>query len=57
MEALGLGLFMIVASVCGTVLEFPESPIHRALPNAALRRAIMGVVIGLTAIGLAHSIC
>jgi len=55
MEALGLGLFMIVASVCGTILEFPESAIHRALPNAALRRSIMGVVIGLTAIGLAHS--
>jgi aquaporin Z len=55
MEALGLGLFMVSAGVFGTLLEFPGSPVHQALPSAFGRRALMGVAMGLTAIGLVYS--
>jgi glycerol uptake facilitator-like aquaporin len=43
-EATGLGLFMVAAGVCATLLEHPASPAHEALPSAFLRRALMGVV-------------
>jgi aquaporin Z len=55
MEALGLGLFMLSAGVCGTLLEYPGSPLHQALPSAFGRRALMGVAMGLTAVGLVYS--
>ncbi|HEY8926446.1 MAG TPA: aquaporin [Polyangia bacterium] len=55
MEALGLGLFMVSAGLFGTLLEAPASPLHAALPSAFARRALMGVAMGLTAIGLVHS--
>ncbi len=55
MEALGLGLFMVSAGVFATLLESPRSPIHAALPEPFVRRAIMGVAMGLTAIGLIYS--
>jgi len=37
-----LGLFMISAFTFGTILEHPASLVHRALPNALLRRFLMG---------------
>lgn len=55
MEALGLGLFMVSAGVFGTLLEYPGSPVHQALPSAFARRAVMGLAMGLTAIGLVYS--
>jgi aquaporin Z len=55
MEALGLGLFMISAGLFGTLLEYPASPLHQALPSAFGRRALMGVAMGLTAVGLVYS--
>jgi aquaporin Z len=55
MEALGLGLFMVSASLFGTLLEYPGSPVHQALPSAFCRRALMGAAMGLTAIGLVYS--
>jgi aquaporin Z len=55
MEALGLGLFMVSAGVLGTVLEAPASPVHRAIADPAVRRTIMGMAMGLTAIGLIYS--
>lgn len=55
MEALGLGLFMISACAWGTLLEYPGSPARLALPDADLRRALMGVLMGLTAVGLIYS--
>ena len=55
MEALGLGLFM--ASACGfaTLLEHPDSPLHRSISDPLLRRVLMGLAMGLTAIGLIYS--
>jgi aquaporin Z len=55
MEAAGLGLFMISAGLFGTLLEYPGSPAHRALPDPLARRVVMGVAMGLTAIGLVYS--
>jgi aquaporin Z len=55
MEALGLGLFMISAGVFGTLLEYPGSHVHHAIPSGFARRALMGVAMGLTAIGLVYS--
>lgn len=55
MEALGLGLFMVSAGVFGTLLEYPGSPLHQALPSALGRRTLMGIAMGLTAIGLVYS--
>lgn len=56
MEAAGLGLFMISAGLFGTLLEYPESPVYQALADDPLaRRALMGVAMGLTAIGLIYS--
>jgi aquaporin Z len=55
MEALGLGLFMVSAGVFGTLLEYPGSPLHQALPSAVGRRSLMGAAMGLTAIGLVYS--
>lgn len=55
MEALGLGLFMVSAGVFGTILEAPASPVHLALPDPMSRRVLMGLAMGLTAIGLVYS--
>ncbi len=55
MEAAGLGLFMISACLFATLLEHPGSPARQALPAPLLRRVLMGVAMGLTAIGLIYS--
>ena len=55
MEAGGLGLFMLSACGWGALLEYPESPLRAAIPDANLRRLIMGLLMGLTAVGLIYS--
>jgi aquaporin Z len=55
MEALGLGLFMVSAGILGTLLEAPASPVRAAIASGFARRAIMGVLMGLTAIALVYS--
>lgn len=55
MEAACLGLFMIAACTFGTLLEHPSSPLHQTLTNPLLRRALMGVAMGVTAISLIYS--
>jgi aquaporin Z len=55
MEAAGLGLFMISASVVTAVLEHPASSIHQTITNPLLRRFIIGVAMGLTAIAIIYS--
>jgi len=54
-EGACLGVFMISAFTFATILEYPASPIHRALPNALLRRFLMGLAMGSTAIGIIYS--
>jgi aquaporin Z len=55
MEAAGLGLFMISACVFVLLLEHPSSAVRHALPDAWVRRALIGVAMGLTAIALIYS--
>lgn len=55
MEAAGLGLFMISAAVVTTVLEYPDSPLHATVSDPMLRRMMIGICMGLTAIGLIYS--
>ena len=54
-EAAGLGLFMVSACVFGTVLGHPFSPVVNALPDPLVRRLVMGLLMGLTAVLLIYS--
>ncbi len=54
-EALGLGLFMVAASVVVTAVELDASPIKQAIANPLLRRIPIGLAMGLTAIALIYS--
>jgi aquaporin Z len=54
-EGTCLGLFMISAFTFGTIFEHPASPIHQALANPLLRRFLMGLAMGGTAIGIIYS--
>ena len=55
MEAALLGLFMV--SACGFVvlLEHPSSPVRQAIPDPVLRRFLMGLAMGGTAVALIYS--
>ncbi len=55
MEAAGLGIFMISAAVVTALLEHPASPIQQAISEPLLRRFIIGVAMGLTAIAIIYS--
>ena len=55
MEGALLGLFMVAACGLATLLEHPASALHRALLDASIRRLVMGVAMGVTAICLIWS--
>ena len=55
MEATGLGLFMISAVFFTALFEHPSSPLVQIISDANLRRALIGVAMGLTAIALIYS--
>ncbi len=55
MEGAGLGLFMISAFSFGTLLEHPSSPVQQAIANPTMRRFMMGLAMGLTAIAIIYS--
>lgn len=55
MEAAGLGLFMMSAGLCATLLWYPGSPLANTIPDGIGRRAVMGLLMGLTAIGIIYS--
>jgi aquaporin Z len=46
---------MISACAFVVLLEYPTSPVHRALPDPALRRVLIGIAMGMTAIGIIYS--
>jgi aquaporin Z len=54
-EAGALGCFMISACVFGTLLGHPDSPVVSAVTSPLVRRAMMGVLMGLTLIVIVHS--
>src|SRR6516225_5752372 len=43
MEGAELGVLMVLVCGFATLLEYPASPLHGALTNAAARRAVMAV--------------
>jgi aquaporin Z len=55
MEAGMLGMFMVSACVFGALYEFPHSPVHQAIASGFLRRLLMGISMGLTAIAIIYS--
>jgi aquaporin Z len=54
-EAALLGAFMVSACSITALLEHPSSPVLAAIPDAFTRRALIGIAMGLTAIGLIYS--
>jgi aquaporin Z len=54
-EAGGLALFMMSACTFGSILEHPSSPVRQAIGDPALRRALMGIAMGLTAMAIVYS--
>jgi aquaporin Z len=48
-------LFMVSACTFGILLEHPESPARRAIDSSLLRRALMGIAMGATAVTLIYS--
>jgi len=54
-EALGLGIFMISACFFGAILESDRSSIHFLIPDPILRRVIMGIMMGSTALFIFYS--
>jgi glycerol uptake facilitator-like aquaporin len=54
-EGAGLGIFMVSACWFGALLEHPGSPARQGIPDPILRRALMGLAMGLTAIAIIYS--
>jgi aquaporin Z len=52
MEGAELAIFMLAASLFGTLLFYAHSPVLQRLPNLPLRLIFMGLAMGLTAIGI-----
>ena len=55
MEAAGLGIFMISACLVTAALEHPASPAHQVIADPVARRILIGMAMGLTAIGIIYS--
>lgn len=55
MEAAELGLFLVSACLFSVLLEHPDSPIHRAIPDSFARRALMGSAMGVTSVAIVFS--
>ena len=54
-EAWALGTFMVSAGACTMLSEHPSSPVRAAIADADIRRVLIGVCMGLTAIALIYS--
>lgn len=55
MEAAGLGLFMVSAAIVTAAFEYPHSLLHDLFTDSTIRRSVIGIAMGLTAIGLIYS--
>jgi aquaporin Z len=54
-EAIELGIFMISAGAFTALFEHPGSPVRQAIGDDFFRRTLIGLAMGLTAIGLIYS--
>jgi aquaporin Z len=50
-----LGLFMIAACIAVVIVQHPRSPVARAMTSPHRQRALIGVLMGLTAVALIYS--
>lgn len=50
-----LGLFMVSVGVFVPLIDSPESPVARHVASPDLRRALIGIAMGLTAVALIYS--
>src|SRR3954468_6003935 len=50
-----LGIFMVSACAVTALVEHPASPIRQAIQSALLRRAIIGLAMGATALLLIYN--
>ncbi|HLO00512.1 MAG TPA: aquaporin [Pyrinomonadaceae bacterium] len=55
MEAGELGIFMIAACTFAVLIFHPSSPVSQAIENEAVKRMLMGVAMGSTAIAIIFS--
>lgn len=55
MEAAELGAFMLAACAFGALLEHPSSAWHQAIESGFVRRVLMGLAMGSTALAIVHS--
>jgi aquaporin Z len=55
MEAFGLGAFMVSACLVTALFEHPASQVRAALPSGVVRRVLIGVAMGLTAMAIIYS--
>lgn len=54
-EALGLGLFMFSAGFFDVMIDHPDLPIRQHIQSALLRRLLIGLTMGLTALFILNS--
>jgi aquaporin Z len=54
-EGCGLAAFMVSACLVTALLEYPGSPVHQVLDDPLLRRAMIGLAMGLTAVVIIYS--
>ncbi|AFY75094.1 permease, glycerol uptake facilitator [Synechococcus sp. PCC 7502] len=54
-EAVGLGIFMVLATLATAIFELPSSPLCQAIAEPLIRRFIIGILMGLTAITIIYS--
>ncbi|HKO90237.1 MAG TPA: aquaporin, partial [Polyangiaceae bacterium] len=55
LEAAELGTFMLSACLAVAVVEYHGSPLHPLLPQPWLRRSVIGLAMGATAVALIYS--
>ena len=54
-EAWGLGTFLVSAGLFATLLEAPGSPLRQVIDDPLVRRLLMGLAMGATAIAIIYS--
>ncbi len=54
-EAVGLGIFMVSACIFTVILEHPASPVRLSIGDPFLRRTLIGIAMGLTAVCIIYS--
>ena len=52
-EAAGLGVFMVIAGICVMLVDAPGA--IRTIASPDIRRALIGLAMGLTAIAIIYS--